>query len=729
MSQLFLTVLNMSLTAGYVILFLLPLRLILKKSPKIISYALWSVAAFRLVVPFSFQSVYSLLPKKGSARPIPTDIVFQPSPRITSGIEVIDSFVSRSLPVPPAGASINPLQIWTEVAGYVWLIGIAAMLSYALVSVFLLKRQLRSARRIGTNLYEAPTLETPFVLGLIRPGIYLPAGLNAEEKRLVLLHEKTHIQRKDHVVKILSFLILALHWFNPLVWAAFVLMASDMEQSCDERVLKDLAEDVKRPYASLLLSLASDRRIMNGSPLAFGEGNVKERIRNVLRYRRPSFWLATVSMLAVLVVGCSLAADPQQKPPVQPGGSLPVSSSGAQAGSGPDTSPRRTAPDAPAGTAISTAPAIRRVSYDTIRIEQIGGNQGFGQTTEFETSDPVFVASVASSVENSQTAAKTESVYPVSWQYRVILSGDSGSPAYLLSGGWDSPPLIEKDGMLYETDPGFVRYMDSVLENGTADFKVDPAAVKLFGQYGWTLDYRISTVKDRMGDLTALSDFDPSPYYFAYNNELSKDIGLDMSGYSGSIEADIYRLHEPMPAPFGEAVEARGIVVRSGKKIIGAYISAGRHTAFNACSLKGKSFEQSAGKSYSEWLKENVRASKRDLSLAQLAPEDVLRSYITALERDDFTAAAACLSREWRLEWLTSNMLNRKLYQEAPGLAMMNAEGLETSELIQKTQQQTMLRVILRFPKGTEEGDTQMWDCYLVYESPQTGWKIREFGH
>ncbi|WIV12912.1 M56 family metallopeptidase [Proteiniborus sp. MB09-C3] len=310
MSELFLSVINMSLTASYVILFVIVIRLLLKKTPKLISYALWGVVAFRLIIPFSFESMFSLLPRSTNTVPIPRDIIYQQIPHINSGIEVFDSFVSQLLPAPTIGASVNPLQIYIEIGSYIWILGTLMLLIYSLASVLLLKKQLNSAQLIEQNIYEFKNLKTPFVLGLIRPKIYLPVGLNIEERSYILLHEQTHIQRKDHIIKILAFLILSIHWFNPLVWIAFMLMSTDMELSCDERVLREMNEDIKKSYANSLLSIATGKHILNGSPLAFGEGNVKRRIKNVLNYKRPRFWVIVLSVIIATAVGIGLLANP-----------------------------------------------------------------------------------------------------------------------------------------------------------------------------------------------------------------------------------------------------------------------------------------------------------------------------------------------------------------------------------------------------------------------------------
>ncbi len=309
MADLFLTILNMSLTASYVILCIMLLRLPLKKLPKAISYALWSIAAFRLLCPFSFESMWSLLPINTS--PIPKDIVYQQTPQINSGISAVDTYVNSSLPTPAPVASVNPLQIYVEIGAYLWLLGIAVMLIYSIVSIRILKNRLKNARYIEQNIYETDNLKTPFVLGIFRPRIYIFTGLSAEEKSYIIRHEQIHICRRDHIIKPFSFLVLSLHWFNPLVWIAFVLMSTDMELSCDERVLGEMGREIKKAYSTSLLSLASGRHIINGSPLAFGEGNVKGRIKNILNYKKPVFWMVAAAIVIVAALGIGLLANPQ----------------------------------------------------------------------------------------------------------------------------------------------------------------------------------------------------------------------------------------------------------------------------------------------------------------------------------------------------------------------------------------------------------------------------------
>lgn len=296
MSKLFLNVLDMSLTASYVILIVILVRLLLKKTPKVISYALWIVVALRLLIPFTLESGYSLMPPNNNVNNISHDIIYQQSPQINTGVGQVDTFINNSLSAPTVGASVNPLQIYLEIVAYIWFLVIVSLLIYSFVSILILKKRLKNATLIENNIFEAKNIRTAFVLGLIKPRIYLPVGLTKEERDYIIMHEQTHIIRKDHIIKILAFFTLSVHWFNPLVWIAFRLMSRDMELSCDERVLKKMDNDIKKPYANSLLSLNTERIILNGSPLAFAEGNVRARIENVLNYKKPAFWVTLVSI-------------------------------------------------------------------------------------------------------------------------------------------------------------------------------------------------------------------------------------------------------------------------------------------------------------------------------------------------------------------------------------------------------------------------------------------------
>jgi hypothetical protein len=229
-------------------------------------------------------------------------------PRIDSGITIIDNSVSAILPAAAPYYSVNPLQIWTAIGSFLWLAGIAAMLIYCVISTVLLRRKLCFALPCGGGVYETDNIKTPLVFGLFRPRIYLPTGLTGDEREYILLHEQTHVRRRDYLVKIFAFFVLCVHWFNPLVWAAFALMTADMEMSCDERVLRELGGAIKADYSMSLVRLAAKRRIIGASPLAFGEGGVKERVKHVLNFKRRSRTViaAAIVLAAALAVGLAV---------------------------------------------------------------------------------------------------------------------------------------------------------------------------------------------------------------------------------------------------------------------------------------------------------------------------------------------------------------------------------------------------------------------------------------
>ena len=329
MHRLFPIVCNMSLTASVVIVAVLLVRLLLRRAPKVFSYALWAVVLFRLLCPVSVTSAVSLLGALGAPAEertavtsvmeyVPADIVRNMAPAVTPlpqepfPAEPGENIVSTAPSVTqPAAAPASPLSGPVAVLTLTWLTGMALLLLYSVISLLRLRRRLVGAVRLEDNIYLADYIPSPFVMGLFRPKIYLPSTLTETERGYILRHEQYHLRRRDHVVKLLSFLALCVHWFNPLVWAAFILAGKDMEMSCDEAVVRELGEDIRADYSASLLSLATGRRIVAGMPLAFGEGDTGGRIRNLLNWKRPQPWI--IAVCAVVCVGliALCAANPK----------------------------------------------------------------------------------------------------------------------------------------------------------------------------------------------------------------------------------------------------------------------------------------------------------------------------------------------------------------------------------------------------------------------------------
>ena len=311
MSVIFLKLLNLSISASWLVLVVLVLRLVLKRAPKWVDVLLWGMVALRLMLPFSIESALSLIP---SAETLSPEVVqFDPAPTITSGVELIDNAVNPSLSESFAAAplaSVNLLYVWTYLAGWVWLIGLAAMLLYALVSYLRLRRRVSASIPLRENIYVCDEVASPFILGILRPRIYLPSALDEAQRGSVLSHERAHLARRDHWWKPLGFALLAVYWFNPLLWLAYALLCRDIELACDERVIRTMDESAVKTYSTVLLACSMPRKAVITCPLAFGEVGVKERVKNALHYKKPAFWVVAASVAVCVVVAVCFLTNP-----------------------------------------------------------------------------------------------------------------------------------------------------------------------------------------------------------------------------------------------------------------------------------------------------------------------------------------------------------------------------------------------------------------------------------
>ena len=314
MAAVFLKLLNLSISASWLVLAVLVLRLGSKRSPKWMNVLLWGIVALRLVLPFSIESALSLIPSAETVSP--AAVQFAPAPTITSGVSVIDNAVNPSLSehfaaVP--GMSVNPLYVWTEIAGWVWLIGLGAMLLYMLVSYFRLRRRVSVSLPIQENIYLCDAISSPFILGIVKPRIYLPSGLDEVQRQNVLAHERAHLARYDHWWKPLGFALLAVYWFNPLLWLAYALLCRDIELACDERVIRTMDKSAVKTYSTVLLACSMPHKAVISCPLAFGEVGVKERVRNALHYKKPAFWIVAASAIVCIAVAVCFLTNPEHE--------------------------------------------------------------------------------------------------------------------------------------------------------------------------------------------------------------------------------------------------------------------------------------------------------------------------------------------------------------------------------------------------------------------------------
>lgn len=452
-------------------------------------------------------------------------------------------------------------------------------------------------------------------------------------------------------------------------------------------------------------------------------------MKNVLNYKKPAFRVSVTAIVIVAAASISLIVTKQTEG--APTNSLNLDNASSSALSG-------------------TSEAAYTTQYSSVKISVPSQNGGFKSSNAFEAADPQAVAYIDKTIRTSLPSQQKDDMENNHTNpYIIKLSNKIGGYSCRLY--YDTlydKAYIVKDGGSFDVGTDFARYIDSLFENKNISFNADKTDSALFKKYGWTLDYQISEIKNKMNNISTLSDFNPNAYYFAYNNELSKNIGLDMSPYSGSADLNVkvYRIHESMPQEFYPIRNCRGIVVKTGDKIIGAFVSAGRHSAFNACSLKGNGFESVTGKTIGEWLANKVKADSTEEKLSKLEPEKVIKEYFTALNNKDAKGAEYCISKKTLLKNLTANMPNEDLFNEGIDLPLTDADigaksdfdnlksaKLSKIELIKKTDKSAgsfRVYVNLQYNKEVTIGNgEQSWDCSMVYESPQTGWKIEGFGH
>lgn len=320
MTKLFLVVLNMSIAASYVAIAVFVTRLLLKRAPKIFSYMLWLAIAVRLTLPISPASEFSLLKfvqpepvsNTGYMAFLPEVAALMKTPAIDTGIEKISSVLSFAIPAVTPVNNASPMQFLLSISAIVWLAGVVVLLVYSIAAYLRTLARVRTATLIRDNIYETDQTDTPFVCGFIRPRIIVPTGLSSQEMSYVVMHEETHIQRRDYWIKPFAYLLLVIHWFNPIMWLSYTQMSRDMEMSCDERVVSRLGSSSKGCYAITLLSVSTNNKgLLPGSPLAFGEHHVKARIKNVLAYRKLPAWAAACLLVVVGAVIAGCATNPR----------------------------------------------------------------------------------------------------------------------------------------------------------------------------------------------------------------------------------------------------------------------------------------------------------------------------------------------------------------------------------------------------------------------------------
>lgn len=305
MTELFVNLLNMSVTASYIVIFVILLRLIFKKAPKSIHVFLWALVGARLVFPFSFESSLSLIPETEVISP---RVLLDQTPEIGAAAESVITVAPEK--------GVNALKLAMIIFSRVWVVGAAVMILYAIVSLLKIHKKLRESAPLCDNIFICDCIDTPFILGVTHPKIYLPSDLNEADTEYVVAHEKMHLQRFDHLWKPLGFLLLTVYWFNPMMWIAYILLCRDIELACDEKVINDMGGSAKKMYSNALINCSAPRKTAAPFSLAFGEVNVKSRIKSILNYKKPAFWITVVAVVSIASLSVCFLTNPKNDPPV-----------------------------------------------------------------------------------------------------------------------------------------------------------------------------------------------------------------------------------------------------------------------------------------------------------------------------------------------------------------------------------------------------------------------------
>ncbi len=312
MTDIFLTVFNLSITASWMVIAVLLCRVIFKKAPKNLFCILWLLVGLRLALPFSIESIFSLVP---SAETIPPETIYRP--QVQTGFDsvndIINPILSETFAPVPYYSSVNRFQIFIETASNVWIIGIVIVILYGIISYTMLRLKVRDAVPAGDNIRQSEKISTPFILGFIKPKIYIPFRMDENNLKYILAHERAHLKRRDHLIKPVGFALMAVYWFNPVMWIAYIFLCRDIELACDEKVVRDFVANEKARYASALLDCSISRRYIAACPLAFGEVGVKERIKNALNYKKPMLWIIIAAVISAIIITVCFMTNPKNE--------------------------------------------------------------------------------------------------------------------------------------------------------------------------------------------------------------------------------------------------------------------------------------------------------------------------------------------------------------------------------------------------------------------------------
>jgi beta-lactamase regulating signal transducer with metallopeptidase domain len=584
-------------------------------------------------------------------------------------------------------------------------------------------------------------IKTPSLFGLVKPKLLITSeiinALSEEEKRYVFLHELAHLKRKDNLANWLILLVQILHWFNPIIWYAFRKMREDCEVACDAYVLSRLNEAEHKKYGETIINLISTISkpywVSITTGLTSKGTGIKRRIKMITMFKKNSWKWSVIAVIIILVIGAigltnQTSLQTQAKTSLQTQDNISL-----------QTQARK--------EEIRHSVSETNIRTGIAKIELILDADGvyWNGVKPISVTDNKMIHDIMSMIEESKPLADESKISNMSGMAiknnKLIVNGTDGSKREITF-AYDTLyeiGYIEEDGRKTEPDYSFFRYVADLNEYTNPDTNIELRVIQLFGRYNWTVDYRINTLKEKLPDnLKHKAGEYPVKIYWAYNNELSKDIGLDFTGYLGKdIVIDIYRLREPLPEFLKPRTDARGIVLKYNDEIIGAYIDAGRHDSF-ACSLNRKSLKDITGKEWEGWIADYIDYEDQlEIKLSQMGPKDIIREYFKALNKHDIKTVWACMTRKSLSKLLASNMDNSKyLFNKDADKIDYNinsAKLLEIRELKEFNDVPGVLeyqvKVNYDFVKPIISDDG-VWTRFVILkkESEKSGWRIDGVG-
>ena len=305
MESLFIKLINLSIYASILVAVVLLLRLVSRRSPKWVICLIWALVGIRLVVPFSIQSSFSLIPE---SEPDSSTALF----KIVSLSQAQEGIVSSGAASVTEASRSGSSSVF-HILSYIWLFGVILMLLYGVISYIVLRKTLRTATLYDDGIRQSEKVDSPFVLGFLRPTIYIPYTLFGKDLEYVLSHEKTHIRRKDHLWKPAGFLLLSVYWFNPAIWLAYAALSKDIELACDESVIRSLDKDERKNYSRALLNLSIRQKLITACPVAFGKTAVRNRVDHVMNYKKPALWSVVIMIACCVAVGICFMTEPKKQ--------------------------------------------------------------------------------------------------------------------------------------------------------------------------------------------------------------------------------------------------------------------------------------------------------------------------------------------------------------------------------------------------------------------------------